>query len=179
MTGTVGERRRIYPGLDQAAVRGAVVVGAMTCVVAAQAAGARPATWTQALLIGLAVLVAARPESSAGVALLIGIAWLWSTVPDPLSPLVLAVAAGMVLVHVMATVAAQGPPGMQVDGTQVRRWLERGVMLWLAAVAVWWFDLLAADLPAGRLAYATGLTLLMVIAGTATWWIGRRRNDTG
>ena len=179
MTGAVGERRRIYPGLDQAAVRGAVVVGAMTSVVAAQAAGARPAPWTQGLLIGLAVLVAARPESSAGVALLIGLAWLWSTVPDPHSPMVLAVAAGMVLVHVMATVAAQGPSSMQVDGTQARRWLVRGVALWLAAATVWWFDLLAADLPAGRLAYATGLTLVMVIAGAATWWIGLRRDDAG
>jgi hypothetical protein len=176
VTSAIGERRRIYPGPDQAVIRGAVVLGAMTSVVSAQVAGARPAGWVLALLIGLTALVAARPESAAGVALLIGVAWLWSTVPDLLSPLVLAVAAGMVLVHVAATVAAQGPPNMRVDGAQARRWLVRGVLLWLAAVTVWGLDTLAADLPGGRLAYATGLMLLMVLACTATWLLAPDKN---
>ncbi len=175
MSTTVGERRRVYPGMDQALLRGTVVVGAATSIVAAQAAGARPAGWVQGMLMGLALLLAARPESEAGVALLVGTAYVWSTVPDPLSPLVLVAAAGMVLVHVGALVAAQGPARIPVNGVQARRWLLRGVLLWLAAVSVWGLDLLAADLPGGRLAYAAGLTVLMLVAATGTWLLSTRR----
>jgi hypothetical protein len=170
-----GERRRIYPGMDQALLRGTVVLGAATSIVAAQAAGARPAGWLQGVLMGLALLLAARPESEAGVVLLVGTAYVWSTVPDPLSPLVLVAAAGMVLVHVGALVAAQGPARMRVNPVQARRWLLRGVLLWLAAVSVWGLDLLAADLPGGRLAYAAGLTVLMLVAATGTWLLSPRR----
>ncbi len=175
MSTTTGERRRVYPGADQAVLRAAVVLGAMASIIAAQAAGARPAGWVQVALIGLALLLAARPESAAGVVLLVGTAYVWSTVPDPLSPLVLVAAAGMVLVHVGALVAAQGPARMRVDGNQAMRWLLRGLLLWLAAAAVWWLALLATDLPGGRLTYAAGLTVLMLLAATTTWLLVPRR----
>ena len=48
-------------------------------------------------------------------------------------------------------------------------------LLWLAAAAVWGMALLAVDLPGGRLAYATGLTVLMLGAATATRLILTRR----
>jgi hypothetical protein len=175
MSATIGERRRVYPGLDQAVLRTSVVLGAMTSVVAAQAAGARPAVWLQAVLIGLAVLLAVRPESSIGIVVLLGVAYVWSTVPDPLSPLVLIAAAGMVMVHVAALVATQGPVGMQLDRVQTRRWLWRSFVLWLAAATVWGLDQLATDLPGGRLVYAAGLTLLVGLAATATWLFSPRR----
>lgn len=175
MSTVVGEHRRVYPGLDQFAVRGGVLLGAMTSVVAAQAAGAQPAVWVQALLTVLAVVVAVRPESATGVLLLAGLAYVWSTVPDPLSPLVLLAAAGMVLVHVAALLAAQGPPRMRVDTGQAIRWWWRGLLLWLAAATVWGLDLLAADLPGGRLVYAAGLAVLVAIAATATWLLSPRR----
>ena len=97
----------------------------------------------------LALVLAVRPESSAGALLLVGLAYVWATVPDPLSPLVLLAAAGLVLVHVAALVAAQGPAAMRVDGRQLRRWLWRGALLWLAAAAVWGLDLVADEWPAG------------------------------
>jgi hypothetical protein len=175
MSATIGERRRVYPGLDQAVLRTAIVLGAMTSVVAAQAAGARPALWLQAVLIGLAFVLAVRPESAIGILVLVGLVYVWSTVPDPLSPLVLLAAAGMVMVHVAALVATQGPVGMQVDGVQTSRWLWRAVVLWLAAATVWGLDQLATDLPGGRLVYAAGLTLLMGLAATATWLFSPRR----
>ena len=173
MSAATGERRRVYPGADQAVFRGTVVLGAMLAIIAAQAAGARPAVWVQAFLVGLAVLLAARPESASGVVLLVGTAYVWSTVPDPLSPLVLLAAAGLVLVHVGALVVAQGPARMRVDGSQATRWLLRGVLLWLAAAVVWVLALLATDLPGGRLAYAAGLALLMFIAVATVWLLGR------
>lgn len=169
MTTGVGERRRVYPGLDQLVLRSLVVLGAMTTIVAAQAAGARPALWWQAVLTVLALVLAARPESSTGALLLLGLGYDWATVPDPLSPLVLLAAAGLVLVHVTALVAAQGPAAMQVDGRQVRVWLRRGALLWSGAAAVWALDLLADEWPAGRLAYAAGLTALMLVAAVTTW----------
>jgi hypothetical protein len=64
---------------------------------------------------------------------------------------------------------------MRVDVAQAGRWLLRGLLLWVAAATVWALDLLAADLEGGRLAYAAGLTLLMLIAATATWLLGPRR----
>lgn len=175
MSTTIDERRRVYPGADQAVCRVLVIIGAMVAVVAAQAAGARPSDWVQVLLVGLALIVAVRPESSAGVVLLVGTAYVWSTVPDPLSPLVLVAAAGMVLVHLGALVAAQGPARMRVDGVQAARWLLRGILLWLAAAAVWGLDLVASDLPGGRLAYAAGLTLLMLVATATVWLLSPRR----
>jgi hypothetical protein len=171
----VAERRGIYPGADQVVLRGAIVLGAVTTVLAAQAAGATPNAREQLALAGLAILLALRPESWTGVVLLIGLAYVWSTVPDPLTPLVLVAAAGMLVVHLAALVAAQGPATMRVDHTQVVRLLERGFLLWLAAAAVWALDQLADDLPDGRLVYATGLTLMLVITAVTTRLISSRR----
>ena len=174
MSTTLAERRRVYPDIDQLLLRAMVVLGGATMLVAAQLAGARPAQWQQAVLIGFAVLTALRPESVTGLALLAGGAYLWALTPESLSPLVLLVAVGMVLAHVSALVAAQGPARMRVDGVQVRRWAGRALVLWLAAVIVWGLSVLLADLPERRLAYALGLTVLGVIAVVTTWLISPR-----
>jgi hypothetical protein len=174
VSSTEAEPRRVYPGLDQLALRAVVVVGGVTAVVAAQAAGAGAATWLQGAVIGLAVLTALRPETLAGVGLLVGTAYVWALVPETLSPLVLLAAAGMVVAHVSALVVAQGPARMQVDGAQVRRWAGRALGLWLAAATVWGISVVAADLPQGRLAYALGLTVAVVVAVAATWVLSSR-----
>ena len=172
MSATTPEARRIYPGLDQLTLRTLVVLGAAAAVVAAQAAGARVGPWEQGIVFGLAVITAVRPESVAGIALLGGTAYVWARAPETLSPLVLAAAAGMILAHVSALVAAQGPARMAVDGAQVRRWAARGLLLWLVAAAVWGFSVAVADLALGRLAYALGLTLLTVGALAAIRLLG-------
>lgn len=175
MSTPVAERRSIYPGADQVILRGAIVFGAVTTILAAQAVGARPNAREQLALAGLAIILALRPESWTGVVLLVGLAYVWSTVPDPLTPLVLVAAAGMLLVHLGAVVAAQGPLTMRVDRSQVLRQLGRGFLLWLAAAAVWGLDQLEVDLPDGRLVYATGLTLMLVITVVTTRLISSRR----
>ena len=172
MSTPAAERLPLYPGLDQFVLRELIVIGAATAVVAAQAAGARPGPWYLGVLLALAVRTAIRPESIAGVGLLAGTAYTWAMTPGMHSPLVLLAAAGMVLVHVSALVAAQGPARMRVDRKQVRRWAARALFLWLAAAAVWGLSLALADLPQGRLAYAAGLTLLGVLVVAATWLIG-------
>lgn len=167
-------RRRSYPGLDQLVVRGLVVIGGLTTVVAAQAAGARPAYWLQGTMTGLAVLTALRPESLAGFGLLTGAAYTWALAPETLSPIVLLAAAGMVLAHVSALVAAQGPARMCVDGAQVRRWTGRALLLWLVAVVVWSSAVAVSDLPQQRLAYGLGLAVMVVIAVVATRAVSSR-----
>jgi hypothetical protein len=174
MSVTTPETRRIYPGLDQLTLRTLVVLGAAAAVVAAQAAGARVGPREQGIVFGLAVINAIRPESVAGIGLLVGAAYVWALAPVALSPLVLVAAAGMILAHVSALVAAQGPARMAVDRTQVRRWAARGLLLWLVAAAVWGFSVAVADLSQGRFAYALGLTLLTVGALAATRLLGSR-----
>ena len=163
MSGDTG-RRRVYPGLDQLVLRTPVLLGVAAAIVAAQAAGARPGPWEQGIVFGLASITAVRPDSIAGVGMLAGAAYVWALAPESLSPLVLVAAAGMILAHVSALVAAQGPARMGVDGAQVRRWAARGLLLWLAAAAVWGLSVAFDDLPQRRLAYALGLTVLTVIA---------------
>ena len=171
---TSGQRRRIYPGLDQLVVRTLVVVGALTAVVAAQAAGARLAGWQQGALVALAVLTAIRPESALGAGLLCATTYTWALAPQTLSPLLLLAAAGMVLAHVSALLVAQGPPTMRLDRAQVLRWAGRAVGLWLAAAAVWGLAVAMADLQERRLPYALGLILLLVVAVVGTQRVSSR-----
>jgi hypothetical protein len=177
MSVTTPERRRVYPGLDQLSLRLLVLIGAAGAVVAAQAAGAQAGSWQLGIVFGLAVITAARPESVAGVGLLAGSAYVWALAPETLSPLVLGAVAGMILAHVSALVAAQGPARMAVDGAQVRRWAARGVLLWLLAVAVWSLSVAVEDLPQRRLAYALGLTALTVMALATTRLLGARTDS--
>jgi hypothetical protein len=164
MSVATSQSRRVYPGFDQVTLRMLVILGAAAAVVAAQAAGARPESWELGIVFALAALTALRPESVAGVGLLAGAAYVWALAPETLSPLVLVAAAGMILAHVSALVAAQGPARMAVDGAQVRRWAARVLLLWLLAAVVWGLSVAVVDLPQLRLAYALGLTVLTVSA---------------
>jgi hypothetical protein len=168
------ERRRVYPGIDQFLLRGTIVLGAMTALVAAQAAGARPAAWLTAGLVASALWAAFRPDSTALVVLLGGTAYEWALVPEPRSWLVLVVSGGMVLVHVSALLAAQGPARMRVDRAQLRCWLVRLVLLWAASAMVWVGVVLLEDQPGSRPAYAAGLVTLIGVAVVASRLIGRR-----
>jgi hypothetical protein len=179
MSVATAERKRIHPRLDQLALRTLVLVGVAAAIVAAQAAGARPGPWEQGVVLGLTSITAVRPESIAGVGMLAGAAYIWALAPETLSPLVLVAAAGMILAHVSALVAAQGPARMGVDGVQVRRWAARGLLLWLAAAAVWGLSVAVVDLPQRRLAYALGLTVLTVVALAATRLVGSRAERAG
>ena len=143
-------------------LRTLVVLGAAAAVVAAQAAGARAGPWEQGIVFGLAVLTAIRPESSPASGCSPARRTSGRSAPETLSPLVLLAAAGMVLAHVSALVAAQGPARM---GSTARRYAAglraaccSGSPPPPSGGSAW----LVADLPQGRLAYALGLTLLTV-----------------
>ncbi len=174
MSTPVVERRRLWPGPDQVAVRALIAVGVVVALSAALQAGARPDGWFLVVVVCLAAFHTLRPDSIAGVLALGGCGCAWGLVPEPLSPLVLLAAAGMVLTHVSATVVAQGPALLRIDGAQVWLWLRRGVVLWLAGVAVWAIALLLDDHPGGRTTYAVGLLLLAAVAVVGTRGVSRR-----
>ena len=167
-------RRRVLPGLGQVLLRSLVVLGAAVAGLGVQLAGAALPLWQQAFLLGLALVTAVRPESVSGVLMLGVAAYVWSTAPSPSSPLVLVVAAGMVLAHVAALVAAQGPARTAVDGVQVRLWAARALALWLTSVVVWALVEVLDGGPAHRWAYAAGLGALIVLAVAATAVLSRR-----
>ena len=52
-------------------------------------------------------------------------------------PVVLVVAAALVVAHVAATVLAYGPPTLAVDPRLALLWAARGGLVWLAALVVW------------------------------------------
>ena len=169
MTTTV-RRRRLLPGLDQLALRSVVVVGALATLGAAVAAGATAPIWVAAALLLLALATAVVPDSSAPALLLLAQAYLWLLTPSAASPWVLLAALGMVLAHVAAMVAAQGPATMPVDPGAVRRWAGRAGAVALAGVPVWVLVVLLRHAPGERLVYLAGLVVLIAGAvGTARW----------
>ena len=168
---------RVWPGPDQVALRSMVGLGAVTVLIAAAAAGATLPMWQQFTLVGLAVLTAFWPDSSAGMLLLVGSAYVWARTPESLSPLVLVAAAGMVFAHTAALVAATGPASLRVDRVQASRWAVRGTLVWISAAVAWVMVVWMRDVPAGRTAYALGLLLLTVVAVAAAHWISTNRSQ--
>lgn len=160
-------RRRIYPDTGQLALRALIVVGTLSTIIAAIAAGTRAPGSVQAVLVVLSVVTAWRPESFSGVVMLIGSAYVWALSPETLSVWVLLAVAGMLLAHVAALVVAQGPARMRLDASQLRRWALRGLLVWCAAAAVWGLGVLMRDLPDRRLVYAVGLVLVVLVTVVA------------
>ena len=173
---TAADARRPLPGFDQLVLRSAIVLGALGALVTVQAAGATPAQWQQVSVLLFALLAAVRPESVAGVVVALWIVGLWAITPDPTAASALGCAGGLVLLHVAALVAAQGPARMAVDGGQVAHWAVRALGLWLAAAAAWGLDQLFADARGGAWAHAAGLVVLVLAAGVVTLLLRPRRS---
>jgi hypothetical protein len=164
----MSRQRRLWPGPEQLVLRSLVGLGTLVVLWAAVMAGARPPLWLTLPLLGTALLASVFPDSPAGLVVLLGSALVWTLAPEPLSPLVLVAAAGMVAAHVALLVAAQGPARVRVDPVQVRRWAGRALLLWSSAVAVWGLAVVGRQLPDHRAAYTGGLLVLAVAALAAS-----------
>jgi len=151
-----------WPDPDQLALRGGVLLGALAVLAAAHRTGDAPGAWPTALLLGLALLAACRPDSTSGLAFLLAALLVWARTPDSGGPWTLLAAAGMVLAHVSLLVAAHGPATLPVDRRQLHTWSVRGSLVWLAAAGVWALARVLPQLPDDRLALAAGL---LVVAG--------------
>ena len=167
---------RTRPGADQVVLRCVVGAGAVTVLVAAAEAGSAVPLWQQVTLLGLAVLTACWPDSSAGTLLLLGAAYVWAGTPESLTPWVLVAAAGMLFAHLAAMVAATGPPALKVDSVQASRWAARAASVWIASAVAWVMVVWMRDVPSGRTSYALGLVLLTVVAVAAAHWISTHRS---
>ena len=86
----------------------------------------------------------------------------------------------MLLAHLAALVAAQGPARVAVDLGQVRRWTVRGAALLPAAGSLWVLGRVVTGhdppewLP-GRLTFALGLVVLTLLAIATTRALDGRR----
>ena len=169
-------RRRLLPGLDQVALRALVPAGLLVTLAAALAAGAHPPLWERGVLLVVAGATMLAPDSSAPELLLIGQAYLWLQAPESTSALVLVAAAGMVLAHVTAMVAAQGPATMPVDRDAVRRWAARSALVWAAGVPVWVLVVALRHAPDARLAFVAGLVALIAVTVATAGWISTSRD---
>ena len=115
-------------------------------------------------VVGLAVLVALLPDSSAGVFLVLALAGLWgTTVPERLDAVVLVAAADLLALHVAVALAATGPPGLVLPRSLLLAWAGRFLGLLALALAAWVVARLVAgaDVRPTAVGMATGLGLLL------------------
>jgi hypothetical protein len=138
------ELRRWSPG--QGALRAAVMFGPVVAVLATLLLGDAPPWWLVLVVAGMGAGFAYFPDSAvgAGVFLLV-LAW-WAMGPgDGLHPAALVAAAGLLVSHLAATVAAYGPGSVPPDPAVLRRWAIRVVLVFPAAVLAWAIATAARD----------------------------------
>lgn len=154
---------RATPG--QVGLRLVVLLGAAMMLGAAALAGAAPSARLEVVVAVAAAATIWRPDSPAALCLLAAATAGWPLGhADVGSPWLLLALAGLLAVHVATLLAAQGPATMAVDRAQVRLWLPRAALGWLAGAFPWVGVRLLAGGPADPAAYAAGLVLLIAVA---------------
>jgi len=160
-------------------LRAGAPVGAGLVLLLHHGAGGAVQPWFLGLTLAQALLVAALPDSSAGLflVLLLGVHWALY-VPDgaTLTPWSLAAALVLLAMHLAVTLATYGPPSLMLPGRLVLRWVRRGLGVAGGTVAVW---LLARFFPAwpGTAAWAAGIGLALVLAWVL--WLTRQLGPRG
>ncbi len=122
----------------QLGLRLLVALGPLVAVLATGLVGHPPEGWLLLLTLALALVFAWQPESVLGTAVMVLVLLWWGvSLRDGLHPEALVAAAGLLVSHVAATLASYGPGALPVDPALARRWLVRGVLVFLAAPATW------------------------------------------
>lgn len=171
MSGFLDELSRLTR--QQVGWRALVVLATAASVAVHTLAGAGPHPVFVVLAAVLGLVTALLPDSAAGLflVLLLGANWLLG-VPEQTGGWLLVAALLLAVVHLAATLAASGPPGLDLDSTMLRLWARRAGLLLLAVVAAW---SVAGLLPSagswGRL-WLPGAAL--VLLGGWAWSLGRR-----
>ena len=113
-------------------MRALVAAGTIGAALATGPAGDWPPPVLMGVIASLAVGAALAPDSlAAAVAFALVLVW-WAIGPaDSLHPMVLPAAALLVIAHLAAMLAASGPGGFTPERPLVRRWLWRGVLVYL------------------------------------------------
>ena len=151
--------------LQQAVLRALVLVSAVGVVGLVRGAGGSVGPLVTAAVVGLALIAAAIPDSSAPLFLVLVLGWLWwAATPDAWSGWSLGATALLTVVHVACTLCGYGPPALRVPPRLVGAWVGRGGFLLASAALVW----VAAGVLAGLdLPSSTGLIVvaLALVAG--------------
>lgn len=136
-----------YP-LSQVVARLLMLLGPLAALVAAAAADVPPPEWVVVVLVALAVGWIFMPESLFGtLCLAVVVAWWGVAELDEVPAEALIAALGLLVAHLAATVAAYGPPEMNVDPATARLWLTRGALVFTAAPGVFLLEALVRDQP--------------------------------
>lgn len=134
-------------------------------------AGPHPSFVVGATVLGL--LTALLPDSAAGLflVLLLGANWLLG-VPEQTGGWLLAAALLLATVHLAATLAAYGPPSLELDRAMLTLWARRSGLLLGATAAAWLaLGLLPSAEQWGRVWLPAAA---LVVLGGWAWQLGRR-----
>lgn len=116
----------------------------------------------------LAVLAALVPETNAPLGVLVYLAATWAiTSVGALDGWTLLAAVDLFALHLAATLASYGPPGLVLDADLLVLWRRRAVVCLAAAGGVWLVARLLAFLELPSSGLALGLALLVFLA-----WLG-------
>ena len=150
--------------IQQRVLRTTMVAAAGAFLAFVPAAGGGGHPWLSGAGLLLALVAAAAPESHAplGLVLFLGAFWLVA-VPDRLSAATVPAAAALAVLHVAATLAAHGPPGVTVEPTLLRTWAVRTLLCVASAAGLWLVARTAATLHGPQSAAAVALALLAVL----------------
>ncbi|MGI9156518.1 MAG: hypothetical protein ACR2FG_07760 [Marmoricola sp.] len=151
----------------------AVVVATPFVVLAAGTWDGARVGWLLAALVALGgVASAVQPTShvATGTLLLLVLFWWW-WVPSASDAPVLLAAAALIAFHVATTLSAYGPPTMDLPGDLVRRWLGRGLLVWLVALLAWAAERLTSPSD-------VAVVLALVVVGGVAWWAAFRFGPT-
>ena len=147
----------------QWALRATVVAGLMVALLATGLRGVWPAWWFALLVAGLAVAFSLLPEAPMGtVATGLVLAWWGFAFRDGPHPQALLAAAGLLAAHVAAVLAGYGPRDLPLDPATVRLWAVRGVLVFLAAPAVFAVAILLRGQPEPVGIWVAGLAAALV-----------------
>lgn len=151
--------------------RAVIPAATATMVVLEEFAGASVHVVFPLLVTGLSLLVAALPDSSAGLllVLLLGVHWAIA-VPEQLTVWVLAAAVDLLVLHTAAALASYGPARLALDRDLLRLWGRRWALLLGATVLTWLLAVVASRirLPGGGWLLGAALLVLIAWAGHLT-----------
>jgi len=145
----------------------ALVAAAGAAVVTGAAAGGQ-SLFAITLVIGLAGLTVARPDTHLGLGVLVTVVWYWlAAVEDPTSPWVMAVAVALFVFHAVVALLATTGPAATIDPVSLRRWLLRSTAVVAATVTTWLVVVVFDRQSSPGSVWLTALALVAALALTA------------
>jgi hypothetical protein len=158
-----------------------VLAGPLVALLARGLATEWPPLWLVLLVGALAAGWAFAPESVIGAVALLVVGFSWATGLEGRLPIAAVLAAAaMLAAHLAALEASYGPDALPVSAPVVRLWVRRGLLVFLAAPAVWALGRGVDELPTSGTVWVVGLvvSLSVTIVAAAVTQATTPRGDT-